>query len=213
MSNPFIVLGGGGHAKVVIDTLLSCRKIVMGYTSINSDMSSNDVLGVPYLGNDDVVMLRDCNQVFLANGVGSVGSPAVRKKLFSFFDEKGYRFSPIIHPTAIIGSSEVMIEDGVQIMAGAIIQPGCTIGRNTIVNTKSSIDHDCKIGKHVHIAPGATLSGGVTVGDNVHIGAGAVIIEGINIGANSIVGAGAVVINDVLESTTVVGVPAREVAR
>ncbi|WP_061214979.1 DapH/DapD/GlmU-related protein [Syntrophomonas wolfei] len=96
-------------------------------------------------------------------------------------------------------------------MAGAVIQALVTIGVNTIINTRASVDHECLIGDHVHIAPGTTISGGVKIGDNVLIGAGATIIQGIHIGASSIVGAGAAVTKDVREGVIVMGIPARVV--
>ena len=98
-------------------------------------------------------------------------------------------------------------------MAGVVIQPGSRIGKNSIVNTKASVDHDCIIGDHVHISPGVTLSGGVTVGSTVHIGSGATIIQGMRIGDNCLVAAGAVVISPLLDSVTVAGVPAKEIER
>jgi UDP-perosamine 4-acetyltransferase len=100
--------------------------------------------------------------------------------------------------------------EGVQIMAGTVVQPGSKIGDNTILNTRSSVDHDCEIGAHVHIAPGVTLSGGVRVHDDAHIGAGAVLIQGVEVGASSLVAAGSVVIHAVPANTRVAGMPARK---
>ena len=96
-------------------------------------------------------------------------------------------------------------------MAGSVIQPGSVIGRNVIINTRTSIDHDCEISDHVHVAPGVTLSGKVKIAAGAHIGTGATVIQGINIGANSMIGAGAVVVSDVAGDSKVIGVPAREV--
>jgi len=94
-------------------------------------------------------------------------------------------------------------------MAGAVVQAGCRIGENVIVNTRASIDHDCDIEAHAHVAPGAVLSGCVHVGERAHIGAGATVIQGLTIGAGAIVGAGAVVVDGIPDGVTVVGVPAR----
>ncbi|HEX3032888.1 MAG TPA: NeuD/PglB/VioB family sugar acetyltransferase, partial [Bacillota bacterium] len=134
----------------------------------------------------------------------------LRSKLFDKFKADGYSFASVIHPSAIIGY-DVELGEGVQILAGAIIQPGSRVGANTIINTKASLDHDCIIGAQVHVAPGVTMSGNVRIADGVHIGTGAVLIQGISVGRNSLVGAGAVVIRDVTAESTVVGVPAKEV--
>jgi len=95
-------------------------------------------------------------------------------------------------------------------MAGSVIQPGSVIKKNTIINTKVSVDHDCIIGAHVHLAPGVTISGGVCVEDAVHIGTGALVIQGIHIGKKCLIGAGSLVLNNIKEGSTVFGLPARE---
>ena len=96
-------------------------------------------------------------------------------------------------------------------MDGVIINSSSIIGDFSIINTKTSIDHDCKIGDYVHIAPGVTISGGVKIGNNTFIGAGATIIQYKKIGKNTIIGAGSVVVNDLIESGTYAGIPARKV--
>ncbi len=90
-------------------------------------------------------------------------------------------FETVIHPSAVI-APEVHIDDGVQVMAGAIVQPGSWLGENVIINTGARVDHDCTIDAHAHVAPGVTLSGNVHVGNGAHIGAGATVIQGIKVG-------------------------------
>lgn len=212
MSLPVLVLGGGGHAKVLIDALLSASTVIAGIIDPNPLLAGARVLGVPVLGGDAIVTKFPAGEVLLVNGLGSVGLPLRRKQLFEQFKLQGYRFATVIHPSAII-ASDAELNEGVQVMAGAVIQVGCRIGINAIINTKASVDHDCLIGDHAHVAPGATLSGGVAIGNASHIGTAATVIQGIVIGEGSIVGAGAVVLKDVLAGTTVVGVPAKVVAR
>lgn len=204
---PIIVIGAGGHAKVLIDALLGQDKDIIGIVDKEVSKLEEDVLGVQVIGADDVVLQYQTEKVALVNGIGSIQDTSLRKNISDRFREKGYSFAKVIHSSAIIAKN-VELGEGVQVMAGAVIQTGSRIGANTIINTKASIDHDCKIGAHVHIAPGVTLSGDVEIGDGAHIGTGAVIIQGIKIGTNSLVGAGSVVIKDVLSGTAVVGVPA-----
>lgn len=206
---PVIVIGGGGHAKVLIDALLLKGVEILGYSDVNTDQGGNKVLGVPMLGDDGTVLQNRPETVLLVNGVGSVGLPAKRKEIFYKFKDKGFTFASVIHPSAVI-ASDVEICEGAQIMAGVIIQPGSRIGLNTVVNTGVSVDHDCIIGDHVHIAPGVTISGGVSIGDGVHMGTGAIVIHGINIANGSLVGAGSLVLKDVPEGAKVMGIPAKE---
>jgi len=206
LSLPVIVIGGGGHAKVLVSTLLLQNRKVLGFVDLKRTMSS--LLGIAYLGDDSAVFLHRPNQVRLVNGVGSVGSLESRRVVYEKLREKEYIFETVIHPSAVI-APDVKIDDGVQVMAGAVVQPGSRIGANVIINTGARIDHDCSIEAHAHIAPGVTLSGDVQIGTGAHVGTGASIIQGIKIGAASIVGAGAVVVEDVPPGITVVGIPAR----
>lgn len=207
---PVCIIGAGGHAKVLIDALLCLGERPMGITDSASESKPANILGIPVLGDDEVVFKYSPEDILLVNGLGSTGLPILRQEIYARFKKKGYRFINVIHPAALIGR-DVEIGEGVQIMAGAVLQTGIRIGNNTIVNTRASVDHDCVIGESVHIAPGVTLSGAVHVGDGVHIGTGAVVIQGVRIGPSSIVAAGAVVVDDIPERATASGVPAKVV--
>lgn len=209
MTKPVLILGAGGHAKVLVEALLQSGVMITGITDPDPSLAGTNILGVPVLGDDHLVHNCQTSDIFLVNGLGSVGLPTRRKELFERFQKSGYRFANVIHPSTII-ASDAILGEGTQIMAGSVIQPGCRIGFNSIVNTRVSVDHDCLIGNHVHIAPGVTLSGDVQIGDCVHIGTGASMIQGISIGNNSLIAAGAVVISNVIAMTKVRGVPAME---
>ena len=206
---PIIVLGAGGHATVVIDALKAAGARVQGITDLDSGTHGKRILGVPVLGTDDVILENPADGIVLVNGVGSTETSDARTKIYERFCGAGYAFRTVIHPSAIIAES-AEISDGAQVMAGAVLQPACRIGANTIVNTRASVDHDCVIGAHVHVAPGAVLGGGVEVGDGVHIGAGATVIQRVKIGAGALVAAGAAVVSDVSPGARVAGVPARD---
>jgi len=210
MMLPIVILGAGGHAKVLIEALLADAAVIAGIVDADPALGGMQLLGVPVLGGDELVETFPASEIMLANGIGSVGLPVRRRELFERFKNRGYRFAAVIHPSAVI-ASDVELGEGVQIMAGAVIQPGSRIGSNAVINTRASVDHDCRIGEHTHLAPGVTLSGAVTVGGTCHIGTGATVIQGIAIGSHSVIGAGALVLKNVPSSVTVVGVPARVV--
>lgn len=211
MSLPIIILGAGGHAKVLIEALQACSAVIEGIVDSNSVLTGSCILGVPILGGDDVVSKFTPSQVRLVNGLGSVNLPTIRQRLFERFKEDGYNFARVIHPSAVI-ASDAELGEGSQVMAGAIIQPSCYIGINSIINTRASVDHDCTIGDHTHIAPGVTLSGGVNIGAGSHIGTGATVIQGVIIGIACQTAAGAVVTKNIANGAKVRGVPAREFA-
>ena len=203
-----IIIGAGGHARVLVDALRAAGRDVTGFGSKDGDTASGNMAMVPRIGDDAAVMALDPKTVALINGVGTTGNPAARRSVFEKYKKAGFSFATVIHPSAIV-AADCIIAEGAQIMAGVILQPGTRIGPNAIVNTGARVDHDADIGAHVHIAPGACLAGSVTVGPAAHIGAGAVVIQGKIIGEAAIVGAGAVVISDIAKHITVVGAPAR----
>ena len=203
-----IVLGAGGHAGVLIDALQASGKKIIGITDPNPETHGKVFFGLPVLGTDDEVLKYKTNEVVLVNGVGSIQTDFRRKEIFERFAESGYAFDSVVHPSSVIGAG-VKIFDGAQIMAGTILQTECSIGKNTIINTRAAVDHNCVIGSHVHIAPGAILGGAVFVGDSAHIGTGAVVLQNIQVGDGALIAAGATVISDVDPGGRVAGIPAK----
>ncbi|MTI84028.1 MAG: acetyltransferase [Firmicutes bacterium] len=206
MNLPVIILGGGGHARVLIDTLLLLGKRILGFTEIAKD-SCLVIRGIPMLGDDEAVLRYRPEAVRLVNGLGCIKPSNKRKFIYEHFKDLGYNFTSVIHPSSVI-STDVRMGEGVQIMAGAIIQPGTRLGINSIVNTRASVDHDCYIENHAHLAPGVTLSGMVQVGRETHIGTGATVIQGVKIGSKCLIGAGSLVLKDIPVGVTAYGLPA-----
>jgi len=200
---PFLVLGSGGHAAVVLDLLAAAGHRIAGTVS-----PAGGIDGVANLGDDEALGIWGAGDVRIANGIGSTGDPAIRRNLFEMWSAHGFAFPPIVHPFAYCSPS-VSLGAGCQIMAGAVVQARARICANAIINTGARVDHDCRIGRHVHIAPGAVLSGAVEIDDNAHVGPGAVVVQGIRVGGGARIAAGAVVVRDVAAGAIVSGVPAR----
>lgn len=212
MSRPIIILGGGGHAKVLIEALRCSNLEIIGLTDPNPDLHGKSIMGVPVLGDDSVLSGYSADRVALVNGLGSTRQPNARRQLYENISSRGFSFANVVHPSAII-AGDVTIGNGVQLMAGVILQPGVALGDNVIINTRVSVDHDCRIGCHSHLAPGVVLSGEVTVGEGVHIGTGASIVNHVRIGDDSLIGAGSLVLRSIPDNVVAYGVPAEVVQR
>jgi sugar O-acyltransferase (sialic acid O-acetyltransferase NeuD family) len=196
-----IVLCSGGHARVVIEALLSRGTRPVAVTDRDSARVGTSLGGIPIMGTDEDILKMTIDSVELANGLGNLASRSdsglsARRDLFQRFAKLGYRFPVISHAAAVI-ASDASLGEGVQVMAGAIVQPAARVGRNVLINTRAVVEHDCQVGDHAHIAPCALLCGAVSVGEGAHVGAGAVVLGGVCVGAGSIVAAGAVVAKDV----------------
>ncbi len=211
MSLPIIILGAGGHARVLVDALMGMQAQIMGYCA--PDNSTSGVFEeLDYLGDDNVLGRISADEVRLVNALGSIATVENRTKLFNRFKSQGFHFANVVHPSAVIARG-VYLGEGCQVMAGAVIQPGVQCGDNVIINTCSSVDHDSRVGAHTHISIGSRISGTVTVGEKVHIGAGSTVIQGISIGDSCTVAAGAVVIRNIADHESVAGVPARRLIK
>ena len=207
-----VILGAGGHARVIIDCVNKLNEIeILALTDPDESLWEKYLYDIPIIGDDTVLPnLKSRGADYFIVGVGSTRNNQIRKELFELGLLSGLLPLTIIHPSAII-SSFSKIGSGTQIMAGAIINSGTIIGDNVIVNSGAIVEHDCVIGNHVHIATGATLSGTIKVGNMAHIGTGASIRQSINIGVRAVIGAGAVIVKDVPANTTYVGNPARPI--
>lgn len=216
-NRPIYVVGCGGHAKVVLDTLAAAGRPVAALVVQAAQLQQANELAARFavarlMDDADLLEVGANRTALLVNGVGSIGDSGSRKRIFDQWRAVGYEFTNVIHPSAII-SRLAWLGSGVQVFAGAVIQADAMLEDNVLINTGALVDHDCKIGAHTHIAPGAVLSGSVSLGACCHIGVGARIIQGLQIGAEVLVGAGAVVISDIPFHHKALGVPARAVSR
>ena len=200
INKPVIILGAGGHAKVVADSLISSGYEILG--CVTPDLKSGtSFYGVNVLGDDNVIGRYLPSDVVLANGIGALPYQNLRRRIAKNMRDKGYEFVSVIHPSAIISQS-VNLDEGVQVMAGAVIQADTRIGCDSIINTGALVDHDCVIGRDTNLAPGVVCSGGVNISDFTYIGTGTKIIHNISIGSHSVIAAGVVIYKDVLANVT-----------
>lgn len=197
--HPLILLGAGGHAKVLLALVREAGWTVRGVCDPGLAQAGIATwLGVPVMGGDEALDSVRPDECGLLHGIGQLVGQSLRRTLYERMRERGFRFPAVVHPTAWV-APDVSLAEGVQIMAGAILQPDCLIGENTIINTRAVIDHDCVVGRHVHVAPAATLCGGVCIGDRVFVGSGATLIQGLRVGADAVIGAGTTLRRDLPE--------------
>jgi sugar O-acyltransferase (sialic acid O-acetyltransferase NeuD family) len=202
-AEPVVVIGGGGHGKVVVSTLLAAGIRVPCVLDDDREVWGSEVLGVPVRGPvADAAQHGDC-------GILGIGRNISRKQLA---EELNLDWATVIHPRAWVHPS-VCLGVGTVVFAGAIIQPDTVIGRHVIVNTGASIDHDCEIGDYTHVAPGVRLAGDVKLGEGAFFGIGSCAIPGVLVGEWTTVGASAAVVQSLPPDVIAAGVPARILGR
>ncbi|NER64016.1 acetyltransferase [Pseudomonas sp. MAFF212427] len=208
-ARPVLLLGAGGHAKVMLSLLQAIGANVLGVCDpALAGAAIESWRGIRVLGGDEVLDQFEGAQVGLVNGVGQVPGLSRRQDMFQALSARGFHFPALVHPAAWVDPS-VQLSDGVQVMAGAVIQADTRIGVNSITNTGVRIDHDCIIGSHVHIAPGAVLCGAVNVACGAFVGAGSTTLQGVSVGTCAIVGAGTTLVKDLPAGQVVMSAPVR----
>lgn len=193
MKKKIVLIGGGGHCKVVIDAIKKKKEFdIFGIVDTHLPPRSS-VMGISILGCDDIlpdIFKKGIRYAFIS--IGSLGDCSIRKKIYRYLKKIGFQLPVIVHRDTVVAEN-IILGEGTFVAAGVVINPEVSIGKNAIINTSSSIDHDCTIGDFVHIAPGVRLSGGVKVGNYSHLGTGTNVIQNISIGKCCMVGAGVTV--------------------
>ena len=208
MGTKLLLVGGGGHCRSVLDSILALQ----AYEEIGIiDPAGDSCLGIPVIGSDgDLPRLFREGWTGAVITVGSVGDTGTRRRLYAALKEIGFDLPVIIDPTAAVGN-DVVIGEGTFVGKRAVVNTGSWIGVCAIVNTGAVIEHDCMIGDFSHVSTGAILCGQVIAGKDVHIGAGSTVRQGIRIGDGTLAGAGSVIVKDLPREVKAYGNPCRVV--
>lgn len=200
--NKLIIIGAGGHGKVVADIASLCGYSEICFLADSCDAS--EIMGYRVLGGTELIPELE------GDFIVAIGAASVRRRFIEQLEALGKNIVTLVHPAATV-SSTATLGTGTVVVAGAVINPDTKIGKGSIINTCASVDHDNILGDFVHVSVGAHLAGGVSVGDDAWIGVGAAVNNGISICGGCMIGSGAVVVRDITESGTWVGVPARKI--
>ncbi|NVK42154.1 MAG: acetyltransferase [Oceanospirillaceae bacterium] len=201
MNNKVVLIGLGGHAKVIL-AMAKEKKISIDAIATRDFNPEKEFCGIPLISDEELTKYPIEN-TSLINGIGAIPNQSNHKEIFLSFRSLGFSFLTLISDHAWVDES-VTLKEGSIVMAGAIVQASTVIAENVIVNTGAIIDHDCYIGSHTHICPGVTVCGGVSISENVFIGAGSVIIPNLEIGSDSMIAAGCTIYKSVSDWSKIV---------
>jgi len=193
MKDKIVVIGGGGHAKVIISILKKLNQYnIVGYTDPGNKV---EILGVLHLGNDEEFLNKKGNIVFAAVGIGENINKSLKKSIIEKYKKSGFHFPSIISPLAII-NEEVSIGEGTVILDGVIINPCTKIGDFVTIYSNCVIEHDSIIENYVYLAPAVNMCGGVIIGADSTIGNGVSIKDCVKIKPGSKFESGSILLND-----------------
>jgi len=194
MNKKVIVIGAGGHAKVIADIIRAAGDTFVGF--LDDDPAKNSMGPV-----SSYILHPDCEYVI------GIGNADVRERITNQL--AGVKWYTAIHPTAVISPS-AEIGEGTVVMPLAVINADAKVGNHCIINSTAVVEHDNVIGNYAHISVGTKLGGTVKIGSKAWVGIGAVIKNNVSVCDGCMVGAGAVVIQNITEPGTYVGVPAKK---
>lgn len=196
-----IIIGGGGHAKVIIDMAIKCNNNILGF--LDDDKSVSEIFGYKRLGNiSDCVKYSDKTKFIIA-----IGNNMIRKNIFEKYK---LNFVTLIHPNAVIGL-DVTIGEGTVVMAGATINASAKIGKQSIINTSCVVEHDVVVGDFTMLAPHSTVCGFSKIGNNCWLGAGATVNNVLKICDDVTIGSGGVVVKNIGEPGKYAGIPVSKI--
>jgi UDP-perosamine 4-acetyltransferase len=204
MTVPLLILGSGTFATETLDVAEAAGGFEpRGFVnSLERPAAGATHEGLPVFWVDEMPFTP--SECVLVAGIVTTR----RRAYIETMAARGYRFTSVIHPSAVI-SRRSRVGEGCVINAGVIVSSRTTLEDHVILNRGSLVGHDNHLGAFSTIGPGAVLAGGVSIGIGAYVGVGAVIRDHRAIGAESVVGAGAVVVDEVPPNVMVAGLPAR----
>lgn len=200
-----ILVGAGGHARVVYDALIKIYHDIEVFVC-DELVSQKDKF---FFDNKIYMLSADCkNKLDTSDFHVAIGNNNVRQRIYNNLHSLEFQPMTVIHPQSTLACN-ISISTGCFIAANSIVGPCSKIGQGVIVNHAAVVDHDCIIEDWVHVGPNATLGGGVSIGARSLIGSGSTILPGVRVGRDCIIGSGAVVTKNIASNTTAIGMPAK----
>lgn len=201
MKKKLILIGAGGFAKSVIDSIDEKKYSIEGFID---NIKSGSHLGYKIFANNlDELENKEDYCYFI-----SIGDNEKRTYWYKEVIKRNLDIINVIDKTAILSENI-----GIFVGKLAIINNDARIGENVVINTKALIEHGCRIGNNVNVSTNTVLNGDVIVKENCFIGSSSVVNGQITIEKNSIIGSGTVVIRDVEKNVVMAGIPAKVIRR
>lgn len=162
MTKSLLILGAGGHGKVVKEIAEA-----LGYTKI-AFLDDNSTEAVGKIA-DSKAFVKEYHEAFVG-----IGNNKFRGELLTRLEQEGLNIPVLIHPTAYVSKSAV-IGQGTVVEPKAIVNANSKVGFGCIISVGSIVDHDAVLEDCVHVNAGAICKAGSFVVKETKLEAGQVV--------------------------------------
>ncbi|WP_455264315.1 PglD-related sugar-binding protein [Phascolarctobacterium sp.] len=147
MAKSLLIIGAGGHGKVVKEVAEA-----VGYDKI-AFLDDNSAEAVGKIADS-----KQFVQEYQAAFVG-IGNNKFRNELLQRLEQEGYEIPVLLHPTAYISKTAV-IGKGTVVEPKAIVNANSKVGTGCIISVGAIVDHDVVLEDCVHVNAGAICKAG-----------------------------------------------------
>lgn len=158
-----LIIGAGGHGKVVAEVAQDC-----GYEEIAFlDDNSPDAIGK----TDEIeCFVEQYKEAFIG-----IGNNELRQNMLKRLKQAGYHIPMLVHPTAYV-SKTAKIGAGTVVEPKAIVNTETVIGMGCIISVGAIVDHNVVLKDCVHVNAGAIVNAGAVVENRQKLESGEVIL-------------------------------------
>ena len=205
-----VIYGAGGLGREIYELIDEVNKYnILGFLD-DGIINNKESVNIPILGGIEFLH----NIEYPIGVVFAISDVYVKQNIYKKILQinKGHYFPIVIAKNSYV-SKRAMLSEGTIVGRYCSVSTSVQLGKFVFLNTKCDIGHDAVIGDFCSLMPSVNVSGNVSVGQRTLIGVQSAILQRIKIGSDVTVGMGSKVMTDVPDNCTVMGYPAKIIAR
>lgn len=206
-----LIVGAGGFGREMlgwVNTIPISKRDweVAGFLDANPHALDGFSIEYPILG-DPTTYTPSSGDILIC----AIAKPVDKLRVCRDLVARGAGFLTFIHPMAIAGPGCV-IGEGSVLCPGAVISTNVTLGCFVTLNVYATVGHDAVLGDGCTLNGHSDVTGCCRLGEGVFIGSHASVLPNAVIGDYALIGGGSVVLRRAKSHSTVMGVPAKQIA-
>jgi acetyltransferase EpsM len=153
MKEGIVIIGAGGHGKVIADAIIKAGKY-----DLKGFVDAKLPVGTKVFGDYEIIESQENIGTLINDStrfIIGIGNNEVRKMIYTQFSNK-LAWATVVHPSAVI-SYNVLIGEGSVVLANSVINADSKVGAFTIVDSGVIVDHECEVGDFSHLTIGTLV--------------------------------------------------------